>query len=1048
MKAGKRRSDSNGASSTRRVRTEFQPSSTRPPIAHVETIRSSKARKKKSINTIVTPSLRKVSEPPNAGPSAVGASSEWIDEATIESGARMPTDTNGESERAGESERMGAKSEEKEKKEKKAKRAARKEADKLKEWLSYRDAFLHEMLRHEGTIKEGAERKCYGCEEDIEPSQSAYRCLDCIDGVAFRCIECAKYLHSNLPFHRLQCSCPGSPERIIQALRSRLFPSTLERIKTVFTFDLLEFFQELNLQGKTPIYDFYHTLLRQSDFLQLGKQPSQLNNFHRAIRAWRHLQSLKRHACAHDPAGVTNTKPGELLTECPACPHPGKNLPDNWMFATTLAYLYILFLAVDANFKLKGKDRGLQDIELSPGWGAFVEEAQYQNHIRSFIQQKEINTCDSEHDAVVRAAVRCTPGYAVTGAGLVICSRHCLIRPNGAGDLQKGERYCNMDYIIFSAFVAAGLLRLVLTYDIACQWARNYRKRLADLPKALQPADSVDIQVAIPSWHINGHGKKCQETLHVGYLNGVGRLCGDEVEQTWWSTNSLGTSVREMAPSARHETLNDQWNAFNVRKIVGFRARFAKNVAKAVRMKDVMGKNFRDFADTFPKDVVARWEKMVTEWDKDKSKPCPYEERVDTISLQDVRSKLEEEEKQLVASGVISEHPTSMLSCVMTGLDLEERQRILKAEISQLPKKLTPKQKADKTQKQSSLLRQILVWRKAQLAYMPVVSNYLENEEDDDAEIETETIPLYLPSSLPSKDRRSINRITNMEATLREAQANDAIGEICRVRRILTNVTTFKRYNLAGEGNKANTRIRSLYDRLQKKIERAAERYRTARKALLELDPKGSWTADLLELEPKHIGGPGREERDDEGNFVSHGNYVFSWIWVAKGARTTRRDDVDAQIDENLRVEWAKSRARSLRWDEEVELLQEEMRRVVVYLFWKAEWWEGKRHENKAVPQDIRLGLEAYGAKQAWYCRELARSSLQLWVPILKGLKLNTSWADDWWADIEPTVPKANPKPAAEPSHKIPDISSDSESSDEEQGYLKEGAGLSDLEMV
>jgi hypothetical protein len=52
----------------------------------------------------------------------------------------------------------------------------------------------------------------------------------------------------------------------------------------------------------------------------------------------------------------------------------------------------------------------------------------------------EINTCQSEHDALVRAAVRCTPGYKVTGTILVLCPRHGLVRKNGVGDLQKGEK--------------------------------------------------------------------------------------------------------------------------------------------------------------------------------------------------------------------------------------------------------------------------------------------------------------------------------------------------------------------------------------------------------------------------------------------------------------------------------------------------------------------------------------------------------------------------------------------------------------------------------
>ena len=40
-----------------------------------------------------------------------------------------------------------------------------------------------------------------------------------------------------------------------------------------------------------------------------------------------------------------------------------------------------------------------------------------------------------------------------------------------------------------------------------------------------------------------------------------------------------------------------------------------------------------------------------------------------------------------------------------------------------------------------------------------------------------------------------------------------------------------------------------------------------------------------------------------------------------------------------MQVEWSKSKARAERWREEVILLSEEMRRVLVYFEWKARWW-------------------------------------------------------------------------------------------------------------
>ena len=56
----------------------------------------------------------------------------------------------------------------------------------------------------------------------------------------------------------------------------------------------------------------------------------------------------------------------------------------------------------------------------------------------------QVNTCESQHDALVQAATRSTPGYAVSGAMVVICLRHCLVRRNGASDLQLGEKYMVM----------------------------------------------------------------------------------------------------------------------------------------------------------------------------------------------------------------------------------------------------------------------------------------------------------------------------------------------------------------------------------------------------------------------------------------------------------------------------------------------------------------------------------------------------------------------------------------------------------------------------
>ena len=131
-------------------------------------------------------------------------------------------------------------------------------------------------------------------------------------------------------------------------------------------------------------------------------------------------------------------------------------------------------------------------------------------------------------------------------------------------------RYCNMNFIIFVALIGVILPWIFITYDIGCQWSKNFRKHMSEFPEHMQINLATRVDVAIPSWHINGLGEWCRKNFCLGYTRGAGRTCEEEVETTWSLTNALTPSVREMVPGARHDTLNDHWNSWNFRKIVGF----------------------------------------------------------------------------------------------------------------------------------------------------------------------------------------------------------------------------------------------------------------------------------------------------------------------------------------------------------------------------------------------------------------------------------------------------------------------------------------------
>jgi hypothetical protein len=52
-------------------------------------------------------------------------------------------------------------------------------------------------------------------------------------------------------------------------------------------------------------------------------------------------------------------------------------------------------------------------------------------------------------------------------------------------------------------------------------------------------------------------------------------------------------------------------------------------------------------------------------------------------------------------------------------------------------------------------------------------------------------------------------------------------------------------------------------------------------------------------------------------------------------------------------------------WEEEVQLVQEEMRRVLAFLLWQAQWWMERRMANSTTSSDQMEGYVAYASRQA-----------------------------------------------------------------------------------
>lgn len=126
---------------------------------------------------------------------------------------------------------------------------------------------------------------------------------------------------------------------------------------------------------------------------------------------WRHLKLLKWGGRGHDPSGVIGTKSGELVVVCPSCPHPGINLPNGWEDASIemryvstnhpilhsygqIRFLYIMFIAMDANFRLKNQlvSNYSQDPGLGIGWAYMLPRDDYEGYVLSRVDDEDVIT--------------------------------------------------------------------------------------------------------------------------------------------------------------------------------------------------------------------------------------------------------------------------------------------------------------------------------------------------------------------------------------------------------------------------------------------------------------------------------------------------------------------------------------------------------------------------------------------------------------------------------------------------------------------------------
>ena len=92
----------------------------------------------------------------------------------------------------------------------------------------------------------------------------------------------------------------------------------------------------------------------------------------------------------------------------------------------------------------------------------------------------------------------------------------------------------------------------------------------------------------------------------------------------------------------------------------------------------------------------------------------------------------------------------------------------------------------------------------------------------------------------------------------------------------------------------------------------------------------------------------------------------------------------------DLRVEWLRCRARAARWIEEIQLVEEEMRRAIEFCRWQASEWERQAHRRapSLTDQHVIEGIVAYAFEQAADEREREKQWTEHWSAIRQRAKV------------------------------------------------------------
>ena len=274
-----------------------------------------------------------------------------------------------------------------------------------------------------------------------------------------------------------------------------------------------------------------------------------------------------------------------------------------------------------------------------------------------------------------------------------------------------------MDLALLSTLIPAtcsGVKRVLMSYDIGCQWWKNLEKHIAFYPmsSSLKLKSLEYWNVVVPKFHLAGHRKDCQLLYNINFTKGAAMMSGEMIESGWAQSGSMAVWTRENGPFARRGVLDDHWGSENWRKLRRLRksirafqsqrlclpfllgVSLLKNLRKALTWSKTQHANADKASQGLPATTLTDWTNMRNEFDRDRKKPNPYEEpetckllrslsthsililTLTVVTVASLRRKFNNNNARKLRRGHVPPHIISPSSFLGSALQIEEQQYV------------------------------------------------------------------------------------------------------------------------------------------------------------------------------------------------------------------------------------------------------------------------------------------------------------------------------------------------------------------------------------